>query len=265
MPPFLVLPFLVLPFLLLPLLVVLGGALYAATAPQPGGEEYRVYEAALAQLDSPAKPQLHVAIYHRTLSGNCDPHAQNPVLIKGCSLLWIKPQVPGDVRAMLRARWHHFSKGAWKSFVQRNQASVELHEPIATPWKHRLVGGAIPAVGDASAARPGKSDAAWQRPDMTIYLSRVGFNSKQTDAVVYVLVFSYLDGAAVSGDYLHFRAPKHDKGAKNWSLAGRFNYFSSGKHQVAAIDAQPGSGDLTPRLRLAAERKETERKVTERK
>jgi hypothetical protein len=247
--------------------VLLAGILHAATVDPPGGEEYQVYEAALAQLESQPNPELHVAIYERTLSGNCRSRADNPVLVKGCTFLWIKPQKPEDVEQMLRSHWRHFPKSAWKNFIQQNGTSVALREPIVTPWKHRLVSRATASgegrdVSTGSGAAPEHAgqtadNAAWRRPDMMVFLSRVGFNSKHTDAIVYVLVFSYQDQTAVTGDYLRFRREVHKGVPTNWSLAGRVNYFSSAKGSVASAEPTPGAdaGLSRPPLRLAAERK----------
>ena len=240
-------------------MLVLGCALHAFASQPAAGEEYRVYEAALAQLDSPPNPKLHVAIYDRTLNGNCDRPTENPVLAKGCTFLWIKPQTPDDVEQMLRLRWRHFPKAAWKTFVRQNASSEHLHEPLVTPWPHRLMGGEAPRAAAASASgHAGKVDAElWRRPDMAIFLSRVGFNRKQTEAILYVLVFSYVDGPAVSGDYLLFRAQQRAGEEKSWALAGRVNYFSGAKDSSATMhlpsEAQPAR--TVPHLRLAAERK----------
>jgi len=245
------------------LVLLLGGALQAFAGHPVNGEEYRVYEAALGQLAPDASPELHVAIYNRTLSGACNQKPADPVLVKGCSFLWIKPQGPEDVERLLHAHWRKFPKSAWKDFLMQNAASGDLHEPILTPWKHRLVGERI--LGDdnpgvlpgAAGARAEASGAAWQKPDMTVFLSRVGFDSKRSEAILYILVFSYVDQAAVTGDYLRFRREVRRGSGTSWSLAGRLNYFTGVKDSFAWRRPQHGNenGHKMPQLRLAGERK----------
>jgi hypothetical protein len=225
-------------------------------------EEYRVYEAALAALDPAADASLRVAIYHRTLNGACGKDAGNPVLVKACTFLWIKPDTPADVEQMLRKRMRKFSKSAWKDFLAKNKSSVALHEPIKTPWKHQLFGGDIrevdfgessAAVQKAEVAAEGGEPHAQSSPreghfaERAVYLSRVGLDSKRTHAILYVLVFSYDGGVAVSGDYLHLRAKPRHKGKfrdgekRQWYLAGRVHYFSGVKDSFASL-ASPSAG-----------------------
>jgi len=244
--------------------VVLGIAVHAyGREPHDGAEyqieEYRIYEAALAALDPAADASLRVAIYHRTLNGSCGKDAGNPVLVKGCTFLWVKPDKPAQVEQMLRKRWRKFSKSAWKDFLAKNRSSVALHEPIKTPWEHWLFGGDAPEVNfgeppakvreTGAAAGGGEAPAEALRgeernADRAIYLSRVGINSKRTDAILYVLVFSYDGSVAASGDYLRLRA-KQPKGKlgdgdkREWYLAGRVNYFTGVKDSFASLAPAP--------------------------
>lgn len=238
--------------------VLLGIALhaYARQPENDTGEEYRVYEAALAALDPAPDAGLHVAIYRRTLSGTCGKEGRNPVLAKGCTFLWIKPDTADDVEQLLRSRWHKFSKSAWKNFLMKNASSVVLHEPIRTPWKHRLFGEDVGGETLAKAVARPRLNA-----DRVIYLSQVGFNSKRTDAILYVLVFSYDGGVAATGDYLRLRRPKRRHGERGpWTLAGRVNYFSGAKDRFASLEPPPPvppaqSALLSARLRQSMERK----------
>jgi hypothetical protein len=215
--------------------ISLSPAFSAYAQEQPSNEEYRVYEAALNLMDSIPKPDLHVVIYDRTLKGNCDADGDNPVLAKGCTFLWVKPDTADAVEEKLRSRWHGLSRSAWKNFKTNNAASITLHDPISTPWKHRLTG--TDSQGDGA--------AEWESPDMTIFLSRVGFNSKKTEAIVYVLVFSYMGHAATTGDYLRFRAGPD----KVWSLAGRVNYLTQDSNAFASLQPGARSGRRLPELR----------------
>jgi hypothetical protein len=208
---------------------------------QPANEEYRVYEAVLNLIDSIPKADPHVAIYDRTLNSKCDGAADNPVLANGCTFLWVSPDTAEDVEQILRTRWRGLEKSTWKHFKATNAASIMLHEPITTPWKHRLTG----------MKTPGDDLKEWESPDMTIFLSRVGFNSKKTEAMVYVLVFSYVGRAATTGDYLRFRVGPD----KAWSLAGRVNYLTREDDSFASLPPRAKSGRTVPELRSVAERK----------
>jgi hypothetical protein len=205
--------------------IAMGCGASAYAQEQSSNEEYRVYEAALGLMDSIPKADLHVAIYDRTLKGNCDGDGDNPVLAKGCTFFWVKPDTSDDVEQKLRARWHGLDRSTWKNFKANNAASITLHDPIATPWKHRFTGTKL----------PGDDAQEWESPDMTVFLSRVGFNSRKTEAIVYVLVFSYVGHTATTGDYLRFRAGAD----KTWILAGRVSYLKQDNNAFASL--QPGA------------------------
>jgi hypothetical protein len=78
----------------------------------------------------------------------------------------------------------------------------------------------------------------WGAPDMTVFLSRVGFNSKKTEAIVYILAFSYLDRTATTGDYLRFRMGPD----KTWTLAGRVSYLIRDDNAFAELQPVAKSG-----------------------
>jgi hypothetical protein len=192
---------------------------------QSSNEEYRVYEAALRLMDATPKADLHVAIYDRTLSEKCDAGADAPVFANGCTFFWVKPDTSDDVEQKLRTRFHGLERSTWKNFKTSNAASIPLHDPLTTPWKHRFMGTSAPVDGSKE----------WGAPDMTVFLSRVGFNSKKTEAIVYILAFSYLDRTATTGDYLRFRMGPD----KTWTLAGRVSYLIRDDNAFAEL--QPGA------------------------
>ena len=193
----------------------------------PPGEEYRVYEAVLKLMDTIPKEDPHVAIYEHTLSSKCE--GDNPVVPKGCTFLWVKPDTDEDEERNLRSRFHGLHHSTWKNFKDNNASSVTLHDPIAAPWKHRLTGPYEQAPG--AQAAPAEVSDEWASPDMTIYLSRVGFDKKKTEALVYVLAFSYVGRPATTGDYLRFRLGPD----KQWSLAGRVSYLKQDNTLTASL------------------------------
>ena len=152
----------------------------------------------------------HVTIFGVTLNSECGEEANPLPLANGCTFLWIKPDTANSVERLLHEEWAGFDNSAWSDFVAKNAASVRLQEPIATPWKHKLI---FPGDG------PSKD---WDSPNLAIFLSRVGFNQKKTEAVVYVLTFSYTDQVDTAGDYFLFRIDKTGR----WKPKGRVTYFS---------------------------------------
>jgi hypothetical protein len=206
-------------FRLMPFLLAMLGAVSLAARPQNQREatleEYKVYEAVLGLMDHIPKEDPHITIFNITLNSKCGEDANPDPLVNGCTFLWMKPDTANSVRHLLREEWADMENSTWSDFEENNAASALLHEPISTPWKHKLIG-----PRDA----PSKD---WESPDMTIFLSRVGFNQKKTEAVVYVLIFSYMDQVATAGDYFLFRRDK----AGRWKPNGRINYFTQDKNQ----------------------------------
>jgi hypothetical protein len=178
-------------------------------------DEYRVYEAVLGLMDHIPKEDPRVAIFGVTLNSKCGEDAYPSPLANDCTFLWMKPDTADGVKRLLRGEWADMENSTWSDFERENAASVRLHEPFSTPWKHKLIG---------SGAEPSKD---WESPDLTIFLSRVGFNQKKTEAVVYVLIFSYIDQVATAGDYFLFRIDK----TGHWKPSGRVTYFTKDKEQ----------------------------------
>ncbi|SRR5208337_112225 len=188
----------------------------AQNHPDAPSEEYKIYEAVLGLMDHIPKDNPRVNIYNTTLNGKCGEVTENATpLANRCSFLWVKPQTVKDVTQLLQSEWPDMEKATWADFGEKNAESVRLHEPIVTPWKHTLTG------PDDGASKDSNS------PDLIIFLSRVGFNSKKTEAVVYVLTFSYLDQVKTGGDYFLFRIDK----TNHWTPAGRVRYFTVGEDE----------------------------------
>jgi hypothetical protein len=227
--------------LVLAMLFLLGAACSASAQQQPADEEYRVYEAVLKLIGSIPTADPHVVIYDRTLNGKCDAASNNPVLANGCTFLWVKPDTEDDVERLLRSRWRGLERSTWKHFKLSNAESITLHDPISTPWKHRLAG----------AGAAGDDPEEWKSPDMSVFFSRVGFNNKKTEAIVYVLAFSYVGRMATTGDYLRFRCGPD----KVWTLAGRVRYLAEDDDQFASLPSKIHASPTLPQLRSIAELK----------
>jgi hypothetical protein len=178
--------------------------------PEVSPDEHKVYEAVLGLMTHIPKEDPHVTIFAVTLNSKCGKDAYPSPLANDCTFLWMKPDSANSVKRLLREEWADMENSTWSDFEGKNNVSVSLREPISTPWKHKLI-----APGDG----PEKD---WESPDETIFLSRVGFNQKKTEAVVYVLIFSYMDQVATAGDYFLFRADN----AGHWEPNGRVTYFT---------------------------------------
>ena len=221
-------------------LFALAACCMASAQEQPANEEYRVYEAVLKLMDTIPKEDPHIAIYERTLTSKCAAAGDTPVFAKGCSFLWVKPDTDEDVERNLRIRFHGLHRSTWKNFKANNATSIILHDPISAPWKHRFIGPykdpSTPTTGAPGAPSPAEFSDEWAAPDMTIYLSRVGFDKHKTEALVYVLVFAYVDRAATTGDYLRFSLGPD----KQWTLAGRVSYLKQDNNLTASLLSNPG-------------------------
>jgi hypothetical protein len=193
--------------------------LQVQTQPHAAPDEYRVYAAVFDLMDHIPRKDPHITIFNVTLNSKCGKDAYPSPLANGCSFLWMKPDTANSIKKLLRDNWADMDDSTWLDFERENAASVNLHEPISTPWKHRLVG-----PGDEASKN-------WESPDMTIFLSRVGFNQKKTEAIVYVLMFSYMDQVATTGDYFLFRLNKTGDKTGDWETSGRVTYLSKGKDE----------------------------------
>jgi len=164
------------------------------------------------------KTDIHVAIWEETLNSKCAGDASPLPLANGCTFLWVKPDDANTVGKLLRQSWEGMDGGTWSDFCQKNAESAHLQEPIATPWKHRLVG-----------LKDDKKPMEWQSPELALFFSRVGFNRRKTEAVVFVLMFSYMEQVATAGDYFLFRLSKKGR----WEPDGRVTYFEADKSNTA--------------------------------
>lgn len=207
----------ILRFAVLLIIVLVGISLPVKTQTKPAAdsEQLKVYEAVLGLMDHIDKKDLHVTIFNQTLNSKCGAEAYPSPLANDCSFLWIKPDTADSVKELLRGEWTELESSTWSDFEGKNAVSVKLHEPISTPWPHMLAG------SDEEGPK------RWESPDLAIFLSQVGFNQKKTEAVVYVLIFSYMDQVATTGDYFLFHLDR----TGHWKPNGRVTYFSIEKDQ----------------------------------
>jgi hypothetical protein len=206
-----------------PLFALLAGLSFPAvgsnrgvqTAPIQEGQgvtsdAYEIYDAVLDEVTLP-KTALHATIYDKTLNLKCGEESGNPVLINGCGGLVMPPDRLEQVHSVLKTGLGFFSASTWESFAAMNQASVGIRDGFRTALKHKLIGKDLPEETS---------------PDFTFFLSRPGFSKDKTEALVFVLMFSYVENVPSSGDYFLVRL---DRGSKAWKVGGRVQYFVSDK------------------------------------
>lgn len=183
--------------------------------PVVSSSERQIYEAIFNLMDHIPREEPHVTVFGVTLNSKCGQAAYPAPLFNDCTFLWAKPDTAEMIERLLRDRLPDLKSDTWSDFVAKNRTSAVLKEPLATPWMHRLI-----APGD-------DASKDWDSPDMTIFLSRVGFSRNQDEAVVYALVFSYLDNVSTAGDYFIFRRAR----SGDWEPKGRVTYLEKEKDQ----------------------------------
>jgi hypothetical protein len=195
--------------LLMILCAAIMSALPADIQTEVSAEEYQVYNAVLGLVQL-SKDDAHVVINDKTLNLQCGEKSENPVLLNGCSPMRVSNESLEEITNFLGENWPDLNKSTAQDFGKKNQASTRIREHISTPWKHLLVGDDI----------KDSDSKEWASPDMAIFASRVGFNPQNTEAIVYLLDFSYLENVPTEGDYFLFR-----RVGKGWQPKGRITYF----------------------------------------
>ena len=183
---------------------------------QKGADEipehfYGVYNAILDQVQVPKKNPT-VGIYAQTLNLKCGAESKNPVLINGCGGFFMPPDGIDQIHELLRQNFRSFSASTWSDFKSKNQSSVELADKFHTIWKHEVVG-----------KNPPEGEAATGSDDCTFFFSQPGLSEEKSEAIVFVLMFSYLDGVPSTGDYFLLSLDK----AKGWQVKGRVQYYKT--------------------------------------
>jgi len=201
-------------------LLVASVAASAQTSPSAADdaavEDYRVYDVVLDQVELP-KEDLHFLILDDTLNFKCGEDSGNPILLNGCSGMIMPPATttPEQIGQFLRQNWPRLDKTTWEDFERRNANSAKLRDSFVTPWKHLLEGQDVPE----------DKSKEWDSSDGAFYFSRVGFNSKRTEALVFAFFASYMKGVGSTGYYFLMR---RDTG-KEWKLDGRLQMFTTDK------------------------------------
>jgi hypothetical protein len=167
-------------------------------------EETQVYTAVLKLMKFPTD-QPHILISSVTLNSGCGEKSGNPVLINNCGI-FAPPTTAKDLEALLKQQgMPTLSAATWLSFNHENARSETLSDSFKTPWPH------VVAEVSTSSTNP------WKSIDGAIFLSRVGFSTDRTQAIVYVLFFSYMSGVPTSGNFFQF----HLDSGKAWQPVGR--------------------------------------------
>ncbi len=184
-------------------------SILADDQPAVSEQGYRVYNA-LLNLMQFQKKDIHMLIADTTLNFKCGEDSGAPILMNGCGGMRMPPDEPSDIMRLLQKNWPTMETATWEDFAKQNAESAKLQDAFSTSWKHSV------------AAFGGPLPREWASPDLVIFLSRVGFNMNQTEAVVYCLTFSYMDKVPTEGDYFFFRTD-----AGEWKPKGRLTYVQT--------------------------------------
>jgi hypothetical protein len=163
---------------------------------------YSAYNAVFADMQFPKRDPL-ILIIATTQSTQCGDQGTGMVLINGCGM-WAPPQTAAAVHDVLRKDWPRMYDSTWTNFLQVNKTQLPLQNRVNPPWRHEF-------------RNFTNEPAATEKPDGVVLLSAVGFNSDRSQAIVYVLFLSYMEGATTSGNL--FLLKKTPSGL--WQIDGR--------------------------------------------
>jgi hypothetical protein len=171
---------------------------------------YGVYDTVLDGVKFPQK-DTNATIYNKTLNTKCGENSGNPVLINGCGGIAMPPDGLEEVHDLLKSSLSQFSRSTWEDFKVNNQSSTEVQDKFHTTMKHKLIGKDLPEEVS---------------PDYTFFFSQPGFNKDKTEALVFVLMFSYMESVPSSGDYFLIHL---DSETKTWKVKDRVQYYVADK------------------------------------
>jgi hypothetical protein len=157
--------------------------------PEVPAEETAVYAAVIAQLaaNGDAKRPL---ISNTTSTFVCGTSC-NGMLVGKCSGMRQESKRPEQAVDALKARWPSLKKVTEADFETKNASCSRIAGPLPMERPHHLF--------SRTAAPP--LPAGWEHPDY-LYFSRVGFDGKKSQALVYVAVASGTDATRSGGTYV---------------------------------------------------------------
>lgn len=174
----------------------------------PVSPDFQIYNGVLALMQFP-KQDPRIIIADTTLNSGCGEGSGNPVLLNGCGI--IAASAVAEVGTLVTKSLPQLSPTTWQDLFAQSTSSTKLHDAFQSPWPH--------AVVDISAPR---SDP-WKSPDGAILFSRIGWNKEHTQALVYVLFFSYIKGLPTSGNFFLFPV----NSGSQWEPTGRVTYMET--------------------------------------
>lgn len=193
------------------IVATLPSPLAAADTDDVTATDYNVYDAVLNVVHFPQ--DAPAAIYDKTLNFKCGMDSGNPIYFNGCSGMIMPPDTPKTINQILRQSWPKMEQETWDDFERVNAKSTKLQDHFNTLLKHDVVG------EDISRSDIKKQDSHGG----TFFFSRVGFNSKRTEAIVFVVLASNTERVPWTGNYFLVRLDE----SKDWKLSGRVQYLES--------------------------------------
>ncbi len=190
------------------------------------GEYYAIYDAILGNVKLPKKEALG-GIYSKTLNLKCGEESGNPVLVNGCGGFFMPPDGIEEVHTMLRQSFVPFSPSTWDHFQATNQLSATLTDGFHTNWKHKLVGQSSPDEGSKGA-----------QEDCLFFFSQPGVSSDGREAIVFVLMFSYIKHVPSTADYFLLRGGD----SRGWRIRDRLQYYRTGGSNETSSSSSDNTG-----------------------
>ena len=159
--------------------------------PRVGTDEYAVYAALIDQLLLHGKTG-RLLLGDRTLSFECDGEKGSAINVGGCSGMRTKEQTPRQALDQVRRSLLRIHSSTLEDFERKNQKGLPLENRFPLKVDYVLYG----------ERHPEGPEKDWGTPDFAVYLSRVGFNQDQTEALVYVAAVSWTNAQLSGGDYV---------------------------------------------------------------
>jgi hypothetical protein len=160
-----------------------------AGRPEVGVEETAVYAAVIVQLA--ANGDVSKALISDTTSTFECGTSCNGMLEGKCSGMRQENQTPEQAVDALKEKWGSLKKETEADFEAKNASCARITGPLPMERPNFLF----------SQTKAPPLPAGWEHPDM-LYFSRVGFDGKKSQALVYVAVFSGTDATRSGGTYV---------------------------------------------------------------
>jgi hypothetical protein len=173
--------------------------------------EYEVYSAALGQMKIDGEGR-HILIGERTSSFSCDSSDSSGLVVNECSGMRQRDQSPRQALKEYCSTFKGVLDSTLEDFETVNQNGHALKPGFSLKGKYALYGQEHPD-GDWK---------AWGQPDFAVYVSRAGFDTEKSQALVYIAAVSWTDTSLSGGQYVFLQKNKNawkiKDASKTWEM-----------------------------------------------